>query len=111
MLRVALSAIVVVGVKITPTVQVAPLASAAPQLEFPCVKSDAFTPVKEKPERVMVFFVRFAMVTVCAVLAVRMIWLPKLRELGAVNTPVAAAGDSFNTKPEAALRGGANAPG
>ena len=97
---VADSAAVVVGLKVTLMVQFAPTASVeveAGQVFAETAKSAAFVPVMEVLLIVKAEFVPFVRVTVCAVLVVLTVWLPKLSDPGTRATLAADAGVNLET--------------
>jgi len=100
--RVADSAAVVVGVKATLRVQLAPAARVAGDRGqvFVSEKSDPLAPEKAILEIVRATFAPFVSVTVWAVLLMLTVWLPNASVVGAAETvPVTEAGENLVTKP------------
>lgn len=101
MVRVADSAAVVAGVKVTLIVQLAPAARVAGDKGqvFVSEKSDPLAPEKEILVIVKATFAPLVRVTVWAVLLVLTVWLPKANDVGAtVTAPTAEAGENLETK-------------
>jgi hypothetical protein len=105
MVSVADSAVVVLGVKVTLRVQLAPAArvagltghAVAPVLVS--AKSDALTPANEILLIVRATFAPLVRVTVWAALVVLTVWLPKVSDVGAAETaPATEAGENLVIK-------------
>jgi len=96
-LRVAVSAAMTDGVKVTAIEHVAPTAIEPVHVVLPTAKSAAFAPAIETLVIVSGLPVRFARVTISAWLVRLTGWLPKFTADGLRITPVAAAGESFAT--------------
>src|SRR5882762_8711711 len=100
MVREADSAAVVVGVKVTLIVQLAPAARVAGDngQVFVSEKSVPLAPEKAILEIVRATFAPFVRVTVWAVLVVLTVWLPNASDVGAaVTAPATEAGENLVT--------------
>jgi hypothetical protein len=89
-LKVAVTAPVAVGVKVTLIVQLLPAARVAPHAEV-CANEAAPAPVRLTTMFDTVAVLLFFSVTVCAVLVVLMFWFPKFTVAGDKNTGLVGA--------------------